>query len=369
MPIRKVTFASPAFAWPKAAKLPIGPNEISGTNNADYLEGTSGDDVILGNGGNNSLYGLAGNDTLDGGAGADVMAGGTGDDIYYVDDVNDVVWEWGGQGIDTVRASLSYHWYTLPTGIENLELIGPDPSGGDGNELDNIITGNDVYNALDGRAGNDTLRGYGGNDIIGGGEGNDILDGGAGDDFMHGGTGDDTYYVDRWGDDVRENFNAGTDTVYSRISYTLPEFVENLELAASATNAYAIGNSSDNILRGNATDNLIVGGGGFDTMYGGTGADTFRFLAIGDAPLLGYDTIRDYSIAEGDRIDLSAIDANLSVAGDQAFVYYGSGGMNGIAGELRFNNGFLEGDINGDAVADFRIQMNAAPQTGADFIL
>ena len=88
-------------------------------------------------------------------------------------------------------------------------------------------------------------------------------------------------------------------------------------------------------------------------MYGGTGADTFRFLAIGDAPLLGYDTIRDYSIAEGDRIDLSALDANLSVAGDQAFVYYGSGGMNGIAGALRFNNGFLEGDINGDAVADF----------------
>ena len=123
---RKVTFASPAFTWAKAAKLPIGPDEVSGTQQRRLPRGHQRrrrhsrqrrQRLALRTGRQRHARRRRG--------GRRHGRQATGDDIYYVDDVNDVVWEWGGQGIDTVRASLSYHWYTLPTGIENLELIGP----------------------------------------------------------------------------------------------------------------------------------------------------------------------------------------------------------------------------------------------------
>ena len=55
-----------------------------------------------------------------------------------------------------------------------------------------------------------------------------MLDGGAGNDTMAGGAGNDTYVVDAAGDVVTEAASAGTDTVQSRISYTLGANVENL---------------------------------------------------------------------------------------------------------------------------------------------
>ena len=72
------------------------------------------------------------------------------------------------------------------------------------------------------------------------------------------------------------------------------------------------------------------------------------------------DRYADFNEAEGDRIDLSAIDADLLAAGDQAFTPIGTEvAFNGIAAELRFNGGFLEGDVNGDAVTDFRIELTS----------
>jgi Ca2+-binding RTX toxin-like protein len=376
--IRTATLATattaPTYTLVKTVTLlPLGPNEINGTDAADYLQGTSGDDFIHGNAGNDSLYGLAGNDILDGGAGADVMAGGVGDDTYYVDDVNDVVWEWGGEGIDTVRASINNAVYVLPVAVENVELIGTAASGAQGNELDNVMTGNDVYNVLYGGAGNDTLYGAGGNDSLYGDVGNDVLDGGTGGDLMQGGQGDDIYYVDSYSDKIYEAANYGIDTVRSKIAYVLDENIENLELAASATNAYATGNALNNVIHGNATNNVITGGAGFDTMFGGAGADTFKFAAVGEAAPLGAgytDYIPDFNEAEGDKIDLSAIDANLFVAGDQAFNPIGVNvAFTGAAGQLRFNYGFLEGDVNGDAVADFQIDLDVAGLSAGALVL
>jgi RTX calcium-binding nonapeptide repeat (4 copies) len=118
---------------------PHAPDPISGTNGSDDLFGTSADDLIAGLDGKDWLYGLAGNDILDGGLGADVMAGGKGDDIYYVDDDDgDVIWEWGGEGTDTVLLeSGSGHGFDLPTAVENLDLAGSVREGY-GNDLDNV---------------------------------------------------------------------------------------------------------------------------------------------------------------------------------------------------------------------------------------
>lgn len=57
---------------------------------------------------------------------------------------------------------------------------------------------------------------------------------------------------------------------------------------------------------GGAGDDLIIGGMGNDTLYGGSGADTFKYLA-GDN---GTDTIKDFSMSEGDTIDIKDVLSN-----------------------------------------------------------
>jgi Ca2+-binding RTX toxin-like protein len=366
------TTTTPTFTKTVQPIYPVLPlvNEIYGTAGDDTgLFGTANDDNIYGLAGNDSLYGMAGNDTLDGGAGADVMAGGTGNDIYYVDDINDVVWEWGGEGTDLIRTSIDC--WGLSNTIENLELIG-SAYAGVGNDLDNTIVGNSADNILLGGFGNDTLQGGAGYDHLSGGDGADILDGGTFGDFMGGGNGDDTYYVDHPGDKVWEYPGGGTDLVRASFDHTLAAEVENLELIGS----FAIdgtGNNLDNTLRGNSAANVLIGGGGKDMMYGGAGADTFKFIAVWEAAPLGAgftDYIPDFNEADGDKIDLSAIDANLFVAGDQAFNPIGVNvAFTGAAGQLRFNGGFLEGDVNGDRIADFQIHLDVAGLSAGALVL
>ena len=72
---------------------------------------------------------------------------------------------------------------------------------------------------------------------------------------------------------------------------------------------------------------------------------------------------------EGDRIDVAAIDANSLLPGDQAFSFIGSGAFTGMAGQLRFAGGFVQGDLNGDATADFMIHANALSLAAGDFVL
>ena len=93
------------------------------------------------------------------------------------------------------------------------------------------------------------------------------------------------------------------------------------------------------------------------------------------------DTILDF-MGGTDRIDLSRIDADTNVAGDQAFRFVGGGAFtgNGTGGELRSTTdaagrSVVEGDVNGDGVADFTVfVMDATPATPdplvvSDFIL
>ena len=81
-------------------------------------------------------------------------------------------------------------------------------------------------------------------------------------------------------------------------------------------------------LYGGGGDDILVGGAGRDLLSGGHRADIFRFLGLGDSgpgrrDLLqaagGAVAFAGAGAAGGDRIDLSALDANLGLAGDQAF--------------------------------------------------
>ena len=69
------------------------------------------------------------------------------------------------------------------------------------------------------------------------------------------------------------------------------------------------------------------------------------------------DAIWDFSLSQGDRIDLSPIDADPAAAGDQAFAWIGSAAFaaSGVA-QARYRQAsgstYVETDTNGDGVAD-----------------
>jgi Ca2+-binding RTX toxin-like protein len=127
-----------------------------------------------------------------------------------------------------------------------------------------------------------TVEAGGGNDTVETGSGDDRLDGGAGVDTLTGGVGNDLYIVDSEGDTVVETEHGGTDEVRASVSFTLPEFVENLTLvggggesvsALAETSASGTGNALANRLVGNEASNTLAGLGGNDTLLGGMGSD------------------------------------------------------------------------------------------------
>ena len=336
-----------------------------------YALGLNLEDLVLtgvaaidgtGNDGRNTLTGNAANNLLDGGPGADTMRGGPGDDTYVVDVAADVVIERPGEGVDAVRASVTYR---LPADVERLELRSASVIDGTGNALPNVLVGTAAANRLDGGAGADTMIGGAGNDtyvvddagdavVEVPGEGTDVvlssvsarltatvenlaltgsaatsatgndlanvltgngaantLDGGAGADRMIGGGGNDTYVVDVAGDVIVESAGGGVDTVRSAIAWTLGAEVENLDLVGSAAIA-GTGNAGRNVLTGNAAANVLDGRGDVDTLRGGRGDDTYVVDVAGDLvvelPGEGDDTVRSLATfrlpVEVERLEL-----------------------------------------------------------------
>lgn len=78
------------------------------------------------------------------------------------------------------------------------------------------------------------------------------------------------------------------------------------DITASNGNNAINGSGIKDIIRGGAGNDIIYGGGGDDILYGGAGADTFVFKSISE----GRDTIKDFNISQGDKIDISNIITN-----------------------------------------------------------
>ena len=135
---------------------------------------------------------------------------------------------------------------------------------------------------------------------------------------------------------------------------------------------YLSGGPGNDRLYGDAGDDDLVGGAGADTLFGGPGADRFLYNAVADSSRAGgIDRIMDFSHAEGDLIDLSAIDAG-PAAGNQAFTlveaFGGKAGellLLGIDGDVR-----VHGDVDGDGRADLMLTVKGVGTLVAgDFIL
>jgi Ca2+-binding RTX toxin-like protein len=142
----------------------------------------------------------------------------------------------------------------------------------------NVLT---VYNyLLSGNASRLLSYVYAGNDTLNGSPENDVLNGYAGSNTLIGGLGNDEYFVGKL-DTVIENQDGGTDTINSKLTYLLPDNVENLNLLGNAS-INGTGNGLDNTLTGNNGANVLDGGAGADTMIGGKGNDTYFLDNAGD---------------------------------------------------------------------------------------
>ncbi len=221
-----------------------------------------------------------------------------------------------------------------------------------------------------------------------------------GSDLMMGFAGNDIYRINSLFDDVREIAGQGTDTVITRsANTTLKTNFENLTLDNTAgflTALNGTGNSAANVITGNSNSNLlsgvsgndtinggagndiITGGTGTDTMIGGTGGDDFDYNAINESAVgANRDVITDFA-HNSDDIDFSTLDADLNVAGNQAFTFIGNVAFTGATGEVRFFTSgadvIVQLDTQGDGNqnADFEIQLTGAAAVGInanDFIL
>ncbi len=132
----------------------------------------NGNFSATGNAFGNQINGNDGNNILDGGTGADTLIGGDSNDTYVVDNANDLIVETADFGIDSVRTFVSL---SLGENLEDLTLLGTKNLNGNGNDLDNALTGNGGNNTLNGGAGNDLLNGASGNDTLTGSSGNDTF--------------------------------------------------------------------------------------------------------------------------------------------------------------------------------------------------
>lgn len=111
---------------------------------------------------------------------------------------------------------------------------------------------------------------------------------------------------------------------------------------------------------GGVVDALLVGGLNSDTMTGGLGADTFIVLQESITGTIETDIILDFNQAEGDILDVTGIDANSTLAGNQAFAFVTSH-TNNAAGQMTASPAagvtVLRFYTNADNVADYQIRV------------
>ncbi len=343
-------------------------NRIEGGSADNILDGGGGDDRIYGMDGADYLRGVSGRDQLYGGAGADQAYGGDDADQLWGEDGNDRLWGENGADILNGGAGIDY----LYGGNDN-----DIASGGDDND---ILYGDAGIDKLYGDAGNDELSGGDDNDVVYGGAGKDLIYGGAGGDKLYGDGDNDEIYGEA-GNDVIEGGDGadniwggagvdrvlggdGGDSIYGN------EDADTLD-GGAGDDALFGGLGSDTLTGGDGAD-LLDGAEGSDRLTGGAGADTFIFndpglQLTGSGGVAWSDTITDFSLADGDKIDLSPIDA-IAGGGDNAFAFVSK--FTKQAGQALLiesgANTLLRLDVDGDGKHDLQIVIQGVHLTADD---
>jgi Ca2+-binding RTX toxin-like protein len=245
---------------------------------------------------------------------------------------------------------------------------------------------------VDGLAGNDTITTLGGNDVITGGAGNDTISAGGGDDVIrfagtgegfdsvNGGDGIDRIEAGAKGTKIGLTSVTGVETITSNglasvsiVGSSAANVLDFTDVTLSGITVINGGGGNDTI-SGSAAADVILGAAGADTLRGNGGADIFDYNSTNDSRLSARDKLVDFETGS-DRIDLTGIDASTAATGNQAFTFIGETGFTHTAGELMVNvsdpsKTVVMGDINGDGVADFAIEVTGNLHlTASDFLL
>ena len=246
---------------------------------------------IIGTAAEDILYGTSGSDTFDGLEAGDTFV--IGKNPGY-----DTFADSGTTGIDRIVAQTRDVIIRLASGFG--ASSGIEEISANGFARVSIVGGytNDVFDfsatvltgiiAIVTGSGSDSVIGSAGADVIRGNNHSDQLQGGAGDDALYGGDLNDLDPVKdaRHGADGNDSLDGG---------------------------------QGNDLLAGGADNDTLLGGAGRDTLIGGSGADDFVFVSESDSlPGTERDQITDFAVG-ADDIVLTAIDADTTLAGDQAF--------------------------------------------------
>jgi len=240
----------------------------------------------------------------------------------------------------------------------------------------------DAPDTLSGLDGNDSLNGEGGDDTLNGGTGDDGLEGSSGDDTLFGETGNDWM----WGGDGNDHMESGggNDTLYGGTGNDHMESGGgNDTLYGETGNDRMWGGDGTDRLYGGTGDDVMNGGAGTDTLNGESGDDIYDFDATSDSAFgASRDIIENFDfegVDTGDRIDVSTIDANVDLAGNQAFTFIGTAplteaGQISVYDDTATGNTVIQLNTNNDvnpeseiAIEDFSVL--ASSYTALDFNL
>ncbi|TBZ36055.1 calcium-binding protein [Rhizobium leguminosarum] len=239
--------------------------------------------------------------------------------------------------------------------------------------------GNDILpHTGQSNGGNETFKGLGGSDVLKGGAGADVLDGGTG------------YDTASYAGSTAVNVDLATKAA-SGGQAAGDKIVDIENLTGSSYNDVLTGNGGGNVitggagadkLSGGAGNDVLIGGAGKDIMTGGIGEDTFILKAPTETGSgLNRDGITDFQHGV-DKIDISAIDANGSAAGNGTFHFQAQENalFDHKAGALAWHYDdhagtasdvtVIQADMNGDGIHDFEVQLKGLVHLGAgDFLL
>lgn len=231
-----------------------------------------------------------------------------------------------------------------------------------------------------GTASDDELTGSNGDDYLFSGDGDDVVDGldgddlivggsGAGNDIYRGGNGSDTAkYTSATNAikvDLAEGSARGSDIDRDSLSS-----IENV--IGGVGNDKLTGDVMANVLNGEAGndkivgaggDDVLIGGQGADQLSGGMGADTFKFESLQD---LGSgssrDRIKDFSGAQGDKVDLSSLDL--------ALTFYSSlDSGSDRTGAVWFEKGLLKISNDADRSAEYEIALTGVSAFDESYLI
>jgi len=339
--------------------------------------------------GNDDVVGSAANDTIVLGSGNDVFDGGFGDDIFIARP---------GAGIDTIDGNAGYdriaaaaanvainasHLTSIEeinaNGFANVSLVGSSVADVldfsaftlTGIALIDAAAGND---SVTGSAGSDSFLLGSGNDSFHAGDGDDIFIAriGAGIDTIDGGAGHDRVLAGAAGLAINVTGLAAIEEVnsngFAHISLVGSSLADTLDFSGILLGGIEAiqGGAGNDAITGSSADDRIVGGTGRDVLAGGAGADVFAFATAAESGVgaTRADHILDF-VSGSDAIDLSSIDADASLAGNQSFSFIGAAAFTAL-GQVRIG---LDGDghtalfanTTGSLAADFQISFDSNP--------